>query len=45
MSYTVNFTLEAKKALAKIKDRIIYDIYEDYLVVLVLQLEGHYDDK
>ena len=26
-------------------DRIIYDIYDDRLVVLVLDLEGHYDDK
>lgn len=43
MSYIVNFTPEAKKALAKI--RIIYDIYDNTLVVLVLQLEGHYDDK
>ena len=65
MSYIVNFTPEAKKALAKIKKsnqnlwkktdkilhelvedpRIIYDIYDNTLVVLVLQLEGHYDDK
>ena len=26
-------------------DRIIYDIYEDQVVVLVLETEGHYDDK
>ena len=26
-------------------DRIIYDIHEDHLIVLVLQLEGHYNDK
>lgn len=91
MSYTVNFTPEAKKTLSKVKksnpilwkkidrvihelidtpktgtghpeplkggnmitysrrlsahDRIIYDVYDNYLVVLVLQLEGHYDDK
>jgi toxin YoeB len=27
------------------KDRIIYDIYDDLVVVLILSLEGHYDDK
>lgn len=27
------------------KDRIIYDIYDDEVKVLVLELEGHYDDK
>ena len=26
-------------------DRIIYDVYDDRLVVLVIKLEGHYDDK
>ena len=26
-------------------DRIIYDVYDDKLVVLVIKLEGHYDDK
>jgi toxin YoeB len=26
-------------------DRIIYDVYDDKVVVLVLELEGHYDDK
>jgi toxin YoeB len=26
-------------------NRIIYDIYDDRVVVLVLSLEGHYDDK
>ena len=26
-------------------DRIIYDIYDDTLVVLVVETEGHYDDK
>ena len=26
-------------------DRIIYDIYEDVVTVLVIQVEGHYDDK
>ena len=26
-------------------DRIIYDIYDDVVTVLVVQLEDHYDDK
>lgn len=26
-------------------DRIIYDIYDSEVVVLVISLEGHYDDK
>ena len=26
-------------------DRIIYDAYDDRLVVLVIKLEGHYNDK
>ncbi len=26
-------------------DRIIYDIYDEVLVVLVLDVEGHYGDK
>ncbi|MDE7149437.1 MAG: type II toxin-antitoxin system YoeB family toxin [Bacteroidales bacterium] len=27
------------------RDRLIYDIYEDIITVLVLTVEGHYDDK
>ena len=27
------------------KDRIIYDIYDDVLVVLIISVKGHYDDK
>jgi len=27
------------------KDRIIYDIYDDIVVVLIVSVEGHYDDK
>ena len=26
-------------------DRIIYDIYDDVVTVLVISVEGHYDDK
>lgn len=27
------------------KDRIIYQIYDDKVLVLVIELEGHYNDK
>lgn len=27
------------------QDRIIYDIYDDKVIVMVLQVEGHYSDK
>lgn len=27
------------------KDRIIYDIYDDIVSVLIVSAEGHYDDK
>ena len=27
------------------KDRIVYDIYDDTVVVLILSVEGHYNDK
>lgn len=27
------------------RDRIIYDIYDEEIHVLVIELEGHYDDK
>ena len=26
-------------------DRMIYEIYEDKVIVLIIELEGHYDDK
>lgn len=26
-------------------DRIIYDIYDDKITILVIQVEGHYNDK
>lgn len=26
-------------------DRLIYDIYEEKVIVLVLTIDGHYDDK
>ena len=27
------------------KDRLIYDIYDDVVTVLVIEIEGHYGDK
>ena len=27
------------------RDRVIYDIYDDVVTVLIFQLEGHYNDK
>lgn len=27
------------------QDRIIYDIYDEVVTVLVIELEGHYNDK
>lgn len=26
-------------------DRIVYDVYDDIVNVLVIEIEGHYDDK
>lgn len=26
-------------------DRMIYDIYDDVVSILILEIEGHYDDK
>lgn len=26
-------------------DRIIYDIYDDVVIVLIVEVEGHYNDK
>jgi hypothetical protein len=26
-------------------DRIVYDIYEDVITVLIIEVEGHYSDK
>lgn len=27
------------------RDRIVYDIYDDIVTVLVIEIEGHYNDK
>ena len=55
MSYAVRFTPLAEKIVKKWKirysrhitahDRIIYDIYDEVVTVLVIQVGGHYDDK
>ena len=29
----------------KVADRIIYDIYDERITVLVIQAESHYNDK
>jgi toxin YoeB len=26
-------------------DRIIYDVYDDIVSILIVEVEGHYDDK
>ncbi|MBR5919033.1 MAG: type II toxin-antitoxin system YoeB family toxin, partial [Prevotella sp.] len=26
-------------------DRVIYDVYDDVVTVLILEVEGHYNDK
>jgi mRNA-degrading endonuclease RelE of RelBE toxin-antitoxin system len=38
MTYTIEYSKEAH-------DRIIYDIYDDRVTVLVVQAEEHYNDK
>jgi toxin YoeB len=38
-----NFTTYSRRITKK--DRLVYDIYDDIVVVLILSMEGHYDDK
>ena len=46
MIYTIEYSKEADKTLRKCKnDRIIYDIYDDRVSVLIIQAEEHYNDK
>ncbi len=49
MIYTIEYSKEADKTLRKWKitahDRIIYDIYDDRVSVLIIQVEEHYNDK
>ena len=55
MIYSVEYSKEADRTLRKWKitysrhitadDRIIYDIYDDRVSVLVIQAEEHYNDK
>ena len=49
MIYTIEYSKEADKTLRKWKksnhDRIIYDIYDNRVTVLIVQAEEHYNDK
>ena len=38
------FSIKYPRTIKK-HDRLIYDIYEEKVTVLVLTVEGHYDDK
>ena len=38
--YSITYSRRISK-----NDRLIYDIYEEKVTVLVLTVEGHYDDK
>ena len=42
MTYTIEYSKEADRTL---HDRIIYDIFDDRITVLVVQAEEHYNDK
>ncbi len=44
MRYSLVFAPRAIDDLEK-KDRIVYSIYDDLVVVNILQMTGHYDDK
>ena len=43
--YKKSNPLQYKKLVKLLDDRLIYDIYEEKVTVLVLTVEGHYDDK
>lgn len=53
MNYKIDFTSEAIKVGNSVSysrrisahDRLIYDIYDDTVTVLVIAVEGHYNDK
>ena len=48
MTYTIEYSKEADRTLRKwnitAHDRIIYDIYDKLITVLVVQAEEHYND-
>ncbi len=43
--YKKSNPLQYKKLVKLLDDRLIYDIYEEKVTVLVLTVEGHYGDK
>ena len=43
--YKKSNPLQYKKLVKLLDDRLIYDIYEEIVTVLVLTVEGHYGDK
>ena len=53
--YHIEFSKNVEKTVRKWKksnsrhltanDRIVYDVYDDIVNVLVIEIEGHYDDK
>jgi mRNA-degrading endonuclease RelE of RelBE toxin-antitoxin system len=48
MIYSIEYSKAADRTLKKWKksnDRIIYDIYDDRISVLIIQAEEHYNDK
>lgn len=46
MIYSVSYSKAIDKILKKsAHDRIIYDIYDDIVIVEVIQVEDHYNDK
>ena len=44
ISFWMRYELVYSRRISK-NDRLIYDIYEEKVTVLVLTVEGHYDDK
>ena len=34
-----------KKVLKLVKDRLVYEVYEEKIVVYIISVEGHYNDK
>ena len=43
--YKIEYTDEAKLHMQKLKHRLVYRIFDDTVLVLVLRAYGHYGDK
>ena len=43
--YKLEYTDEAKLEMLQLKHRLVYRIFDDAILVLVLRAYGHYDDK